>query len=185
VSGEQGIPASVASELKAKLRVIPGWPKQGVNFVDITTLLKDRAAFRKVVEILADHFEKKDNLDAIVGIEARGFMIGSPVAYSLGVGFVPARKRGKLPAEKLSMEYSLEYSSEFLEMHGDAVVPGQRVAVIDDLLATGGTSQAAIKLVERMGGIVVGLGFLVELDFLKGREKLRGYDVLSLVHFYE
>ena len=173
----------MASDLKAKLRVIPGWPKKGVNFVDITTLLKDGPSFRRVIDVLTGHFEGCGPIDAVVGIEARGFMIGSPVAYRLGVGFLPARKRGKLPAEKLSREYTLEYSAEFLEMHADAVIRGQRVAIIDDLLATGGTAQAAVRLVEDMGGSVAGLAFLVELDFLKGREKLNGYDVFSLVHY--
>ena len=169
-------------ELKSKLRVIPGWPKKGVNFVDITTLLKDPEAFRSVIDIFADHFRRK-KLDAVVGIEARGFIIGAPVAYELGIGFVPARKKGKLPFKKFSMEYTLEYGAEFVEMHKDAISRGQKVAIIDDLLATGGTAEATAKLVQKMHGTVSGLAFLVELDFLNGRNKLESYDLLSLVHY--
>ncbi len=168
--------------LKLKLRVIRDWPKKGVNFIDITTLLKDPEAFRRVIDILADHFSSK-SVDVLVGIEARGLMIGAPVAYKLGVGFVPARKVGKLPHRTLSMEYTLEYSSAYLEMHRDGVRKGQRVGIIDDLLATGGTAAATAKLVEKLGGEVVDLSFLVELDFLKGRRKLGKYNVFSLVHY--
>jgi adenine phosphoribosyltransferase len=169
-------------DLKSKLRVVPGWPKKGVNFIDITTLLLEPEAFRSVVDSLAAFLATK-KIDAIVGIEARGFMVGAPIAYKLGVGFVPARKKGKLPFKKYSVEYSLEYGSEFVEMHRDGIRKGERVAIVDDLLATGGTAEATVKLVEKMGGKVAGLGFMVELDFLKGREKLHGYDVLSLVHY--
>ena len=172
------------SELKAKLRVIPGWPKPGVNFVDITTLLKDAQAFKSVVDILTEHFKER-KIDAIVGIEARGLMLGAPVAYNLGTGFIPARKKGKLPAERYTMEYTLEYGAEFIEMHTDGLEKDQRVAIIDDLLATGGTAEATGKLVEKLGGIVGGFGFLVELDFLHGREKIKNYNVFSLVHFNE
>ncbi|MHB1867309.1 MAG: adenine phosphoribosyltransferase [Nitrososphaerales archaeon] len=171
-------------ELKSSLRVIRGWPKPGINFIDITTLLKDAKAFRAVVDIMTEHFAKK-KIDAIVGIEARGLMLGSPIAYNLGIGFVPARKKGKLPAEKYTMEYTLEYGSEFIEMHTDGLKTGQRVAIIDDLLATGGTAEATGKLVEKLGGVVGGYGFLVELDFLHGRDKIKKYDILSLVHFDE
>jgi len=170
------------TDLKAKLRVIPGWPKKGVNFIDITTLLRDPVAFRSVVDTLTAHFASK-RIDCIVGIEARGFMLGAPIAYNLGVGFVPARKKGKLPFKKYSVEYSLEYGTEFVEMHRDAIKKGERVVIIDDLLATGGTAEATVRLVEKMGGKVVGLAFMVELDFLKGRKKLSGYDLLSLVHY--
>jgi adenine phosphoribosyltransferase len=172
------------AQLKSKLRVIPGWPKKGVNFIDITTLLKDAKAFRAVVDILTEHFAKKE-IDAVVGIEARGLMLGSPIAYNLGLGFVPARKKGKLPAEKYTMEYTLEYGSEFIEMHTDGLLPGQRVAIIDDLLATGGTAGATAKLVEKLGGVVAGFGFLVELDFLHGRDRIKKYGIRSLVHFSE
>ncbi|MDA4129297.1 MAG: adenine phosphoribosyltransferase [Thaumarchaeota archaeon] len=170
------------AELKSKLRVIPGWPKKGVNFIDITTLLQDPEAFQSVVKILANHFRRK-KLDCIVGIEARGFIFGAPVAYELGVAFVPARKKGKLPFRKFSMEYTLEYGAEYVEMHRDALKRGQRVAIIDDLLATGGTAEATVELAEKMHGTVVGLAFVVELDFLKGRKKLEGYDLLTLVHY--
>ncbi len=172
------------SDLKAKLRIIPGWPKAGVNFVDITTLLKDPTAFRSVIDIMTESIEKK-KVDAIIGIEARGLMLGAPIAYNLGTGFIPARKKGKLPAEKFTMEYTLEYGAEFIEMHTDGLKKNQRVAIVDDLLATGGTAEATAKLVEKLGGIVSGFGFLVELDFLHGREKIKNYDILSLVHFSE
>jgi len=170
------------SDIKSKLRVIPGWPKKGVNFIDITTLLGDSEAFKSVIDSLTAYFSPK-KITSVVGIEARGFMIGAPVAYKLGVGFVPARKKGKLPFKKYSIEYSLEYGSEFIEMHRDAISKGERVAIIDDLLATGGTAEATVRLVEKLGGKVAGIAFMVELDFLKGREKLVGYDVLSLVHY--
>ncbi len=170
--------------LLEKLRVIPDWPKKGVNFIDVTTLLKDPDAFHRVVDVLTDYFRQK-GADVVVGIEARGLMIGAPVAYNLGVGFVPARKKGKLPAEKVSTEYTLEYSSELLEMHVGSISPRQRVGLIDDLLSTGGTAEAAIRLIEEMGGIIAGLGFIVELDFLKGREKLSNYELLSLAHVLE
>ena len=173
---------SVESDLKAKLRVIPNWPKRGVNFIDITTLLMDADAFRSVIDVLTKHFARK-RIDAVVGVEARGFIIGAPVAYKLGIGFVPARKKGKLPSKKLSVEYSLEYGTQFVEMHSDAIRRGQRIAIVDDLLATGGTAEATVKLVEKMGGNVAGLAFLVELDFLKGRAKLAKYDLISLVHY--
>jgi len=173
---------STESDLKAKLRVIPNWPKRGVNFIDITTLLVDAEAFRSVIDVLTRYFARK-KIDAVVGIEARGFMIGAPIAYKLGTGFIPARKKGKLPFKKLSVEYSLEYGTEFVEMHSDAIKKSQRIAIVDDLLATGGTADATVRLVEKMGGIVTGLAFLVELDFLKGREKLEKYDLISLVHY--
>jgi len=174
----------VLDELKEKLRVIPGFPKQGVNFVDITTLLKDAPSFKKAVDLLTEQFSRR-KLDLVVGIEARGFMIGGAIAYNLGLGFVPARKKGKLPGTKIFEEYSLEYSSEYLEMHSDAISKGQRIGIVDDLLATGGTAQATAKLVEKIGGIVSCIGFLVELDFLNGRKKIMNYDVFSLVHYSE
>jgi adenine phosphoribosyltransferase len=172
----------VESDLKTRLREIPNWPKKGVNFIDITTLLKDPEAFRFVIDALTAHFSKK-RIDLVVGIEARGFAIGAPVAYQLGVGFVPARKKGKLPFKKLTVEYSLEYGTEFIEMHRDGIRKGQRVAIIDDLLATGGTAEATARLVEKMGGRIAGLAFIVELDFLNGRKKLQKYNLLSLVHY--
>ena len=172
------------TELKSKLRVIPGWPKEGVNFIDITTLLKDAKAFGAVIDIMTEHFRMK-KIDAIVGIEARGLMLGSPIAYNLGIGFVPARKKGKLPAEKFTVEYTLEYGAEFIEMHTDGLKRGQNIGIIDDLLATGGTAKATGNLVEKLGGTIAGYGFLVELDFLHGRDLIRNYDILSLVHFSE
>ena len=176
--------STVSYDLKSRLRVIPGFPKPGVNFIDITTVLKDPVSFRQAVDLLTEQLSRR-KIDLIVGIEARGFMIGGAIAYNLGLGFVPARKKGKLPASKIFEAYSLEYSSEYLEMHTDAITPGQRVAIVDDLLATGGTAQAAAKLVEKIGGIVSCIGFFVELDFLHGRQKLGKYDVFSLVHFNE
>ena len=170
------------AELKSKLRIIPDWPKKGVNFVDITTLLKDAKAFKSVIDMFTNYFARK-KIEAIVGIEARGLMLGSPVAYNLGIGFVPARKKGKLPAEKYTMEYMLEYGSEYIEMHTDGLEKGQKVAIVDDLLATGGTAEATARLVEKLGGVVSGYSFLVELDFLRGRQKIQNYDILSLVHF--
>jgi adenine phosphoribosyltransferase len=170
------------SELKSKLRVIPDWPKKGVNFVDITTLIKDANAFKSVVDILTAYVAKL-NVDVIVGVEARGFIFGAPIAYNLGLGFVPARKKGKLPAEKVSMEYALEYGSEYIEMHSDGISKGQKVAIVDDLLATGGTAEASARLVEKLGGVVSCLVFIVELDFLNGRKRLGSLDVESLVHF--
>lgn len=175
---------SELQELKGKLRVIPGFPKKGVNFIDITTLLKEAIPYKTAINLLTREFSSK-KLDLIVGIEARGFVIGGAIAYNLGLGFVPARKKGKLPASKIFEEYSLEYSSEFLEMHSDAISNGQKVGIVDDLLATGGTAQATAKLVEKIGGIVSCIGFLVELDFLRGRDKLSKYDVFSLVHYNE
>ena len=169
-------------DLKSKLRVIPDWPKKGVNFIDITTLLSNAKSFAAVIDALTGHFSAR-KIDCVVGIEARGFILGAPLAYKLNVGFVPARKKGKLPFEKYSKEYSLEYGTEFVEMHRDSISEGQRVAVIDDLLATGGTAEAVTSLVEKLGGKVVGLAFLVELDFLSGREKLKDYDLFTLVHY--
>ncbi|MCL4519699.1 MAG: adenine phosphoribosyltransferase [Thaumarchaeota archaeon] len=171
-----------ASFFHLESRVLPDWPKKGINFIDITTVLRDSKSFRAVTDALVEHFAKS-RVDLVVGIEARGFIIGAPVACNLNAGFVPARKKGKLPADKVAMEYTLEYNTELLEMHSDSILPGQRVAIIDDLLATGGTAVATAKLVEQMGGIVIGFGFLVELDFLNGRKKLENYDVVSLVHF--
>ncbi len=174
--------ADISADLKSKLRVVPDWPKKGVNFIDITTLLKDSKAFKSSIDALTKYFEAKE-IDLLVGIEARGFILGSPIAYNLGLGFVPARKKGKLPFNKLSMEYTLEYNTELIEMHEDSIRPGQRVGIVDDLLATGGTSEATAKIIEKLEGKVGCLGFLVELDFLHGRDRLKKYDILSLVHF--
>jgi adenine phosphoribosyltransferase len=166
-------------DLKAKLRVVPF---KGVDFVDITTLLQDGPAFREAVDRLVGKFAGQ-NIELIAGPESRGFVVGAPAAYALGAGFVPVRKPGKLPAKTVSREYSLEYGQDSLEIHADAVRPGQRVLIVDDLLATGGTAAATAKLVEDLGGVVIGLAFLVELTFLKGRSALPGYEVVSLIQY--
>lgn len=168
--------------LKERIRVVPDFPREGIQFIDITTLLKDKEAYVYAVDELVSSIKDKD-VDLIVGPEARGFVIGAPIAYALKVGFVPVRKPGKLPAETVKYEYELEYGSDCLEIHRDAVKPGQRVVIVDDLLATGGTALAAAKLVEKLGGIVVGFAFIVELTYLEGRKHLEGYEVASLVQY--
>jgi len=169
-------------DLKQMIRNVPDFPKPRIGFKDITTLIKDGASFQKAIDTLADHYNPND-IDIIVGIEARGFIFASALAYKWGKGFVPVRKPGKLPAETIKEEYQLEYGTDAVEIHNDAIEPNQRVLIIDDLLATGGTVAAAARLVERLGGKIVGVGFLIELSFLNGREKLKNYDVLSLVNF--
>ena len=169
-------------DLKSKIRVIEDFPKKGISFKDITTLLKDGEAYKYLVRELSDQL-KNLNVDVIVGPEARGFLIGTPVAYDLGVGFVPIRKPGKLPAETISYEYELEYGTDLLQIHKDAIKPGQRVAILDDLLATGGTVLATAKLIEQLGGQVVSINFLIELNFLQGRDVLQDYEVHSLVQY--
>lgn len=168
--------------LKALIREVADFPKPGINFYDITTLLKDANGFKKVIDSLAEQY-KSTAIDVVLGIEARGFIIAPAVAYALGYGFIPVRKQKKLPAERARIEYQLEYGTDVLEIHKDAVSPGQNVLIIDDVLATGGTAAAVAKLVETLEGKVAGLGFILELDFLKGREKLAGYPVHSLVHY--
>jgi adenine phosphoribosyltransferase len=168
--------------LKALIRTVKDFPKPGILFYDITTLLKDNRGFAALIDGLADHFISKKP-DLVLGIEARGFIFGPALAYRLNAGFVPVRKPGKLPAEVAKRDYALEYGKNTLEMHRDAIKPGQRVIVVDDLLATGGTMQATIELVKELKGEIVGLGFAVELDFLKGREKLTGHDVFSLLNY--
>jgi adenine phosphoribosyltransferase len=181
-----GLSALSNFDLKSKLRVIPNFPRVGVNFVDITPLLSDPIAFRSAIDSMRERIvTQAGKIDLVVGIEARGFIFGAPVAYELGVGFVPARKKGKLPHVKISEKYTLEYSAEFLEMHSDSVRPGQKVAIVDDLLATGGTAEAAVRLVEKMGGNIATVGFLVELEFLKGMDRLKSYPTFSLVQFRE
>lgn len=170
--------------LEKKIRNIQDFPKPGIGFKDITTLLEDGEAFEYTIKKIAENI-KDLGVDVIVGPEARGFILGTPVAYELGIGFIPIRKPGKLPAEVESYEYSLEYGTDRLEIHRDAIKPGDRVAIVDDLLATGGTIAAATKLVENLGGEVVAIEFLIELDFLNGRGKLDGYNVNSLVHYSE
>lgn len=169
-------------ELKSKIRVIEDFPKEGISFKDITTLLKDGEAFRETVDTITGHLKEK-NIDIIVGPEARGFILGSAVAYALGVAFVPVRKPGKLPAETRTYEYDLEYGVDQLEIHVDAIYEGARIAIVDDLLATGGTVSAVIKLIESLGGTVSQCEFLIELEELNGREKLKGYAVESFVKY--
>ncbi|QDR80848.1 adenine phosphoribosyltransferase [Sporomusa termitida] len=169
-------------DLREKIRNIPDFPHQGVQFKDITTLLKDGKAFRVAIDRLAYHYRDKQ-INVVVGPEARGFAIGAPLAYVLGSGFVPIRKPGKLPAEIISQTYSLEYGQDALEIHKDAIEPDSRVLIADDLLATGGTTLATVKMIEELGGKVVGLAFLIELLFLNGRTKLDGYVINSLVQY--
>lgn len=169
-------------DLKDKIRVIEGFPKEGISFKDITTLVADGEAFKESIDRIVEHLKDK-NVDVILGPEARGFIFGVPVAYALGVGFVPVRKKGKLPAETVSVDYSLEYGVDVLEIHKDAVKKGQKVAIVDDLLATGGTVEAVAKLVEKVGAEVVALDFAIELTELKGRDKLEGYEIMSLVQY--
>ncbi len=169
-------------DLAAKIRDIPDFPKQGILFKDITTLLKEGAAFRAAIDgMLARIGDRR--IDVVVGMESRGFIFAAPIAYKLGVGFVPVRKLGKLPAATVSVEYELEYGSATLEMHSDAIQPGAKVLIVDDLLATGGTVAGTIELVKQLQGEIVALAFLVELTFLKGRERLAGHDVITLVQY--
>jgi len=170
------------SELKSRIRDIPDFPKEGIIFKDITTLLQDSAAFKKSVDLLAGKF-KKENIDLVVGIEARGFIFGAALAYKLGAGFVPVRKKGKLPAKTKSVTYELEYGTDVLEMHEDAVTSGARVLIVDDLLATGGTVKAVVDLVKAEKATIVGVAFLVELKFLKGKNKLKDLPVYSVIKY--
>ncbi|MBM3739785.1 MAG: adenine phosphoribosyltransferase [Acidobacteria bacterium] len=168
--------------LKQLIREVPDFPKPGINFYDITTLLKDATGLQSVIGAL--HTRYRDvPCDLVLGIEARGFIFAPAVAYALGKGFVPVRKPGKLPAQKVRMEYALEYGTDSLEIHADAIQPGQRVVIVDDVLATGGTAAAVAGLVEKLGGTVTGLAFVIELDFLNGRGKLGGYDIHSVLHY--
>lgn len=169
-------------DVESKIRVIKDFPKKGISFKDITTLLKDKGAFKYAIDSFAEVLEGKD-IDIVVGPEARGFMFGGPLAYALGAGFVPARKKGKLPCDTLSVEYGLEYGKDIIEIHKDAIIPGQKIVIIDDLLATGGTIEAVTKIIEEMGGDVVSINFLIELTGLNGREKLEKYEVNSLVKY--
>jgi adenine phosphoribosyltransferase len=168
--------------LKELIREVPDFPKPGINFYDITTLLKHPEGLRQVVDALTSEF-KDDGVDAVIGIEARGFIFAPAMAYHLGAGFVPARKPGKLPSDCATISYDLEYGQDALQMHRDAIGAGHRVVIADDLLATGGTARAVVNLVEELGGEVVGLAFVVELEFLPGRERLAGYDVRSLIKY--
>lgn len=169
-------------DLASTIRSVPDFPIEGILFYDITTLLKNPAALKESIDRLTERY-RDAGVEAIVGIESRGFIFGMPLAYQLGVGFVPIRKPGKLPAETIAESYELEYGTNTLEIHIDAISAGQKVLIVDDLLATGGTARATCNLVEQLGGQVIGLAFAIELNFLKGREPLAGYDIFSLVQY--
>ena len=169
-------------DLKKLIREVPDFPKPGILFYDITTLLKDKGGFRAVIDGLKDHY-REAQVDMVLGIEARGFIFAPALAYALGAGFVPVRKPKKLPAECVTVTYDLEYGSDSLQMHRDALDGGKKVLIVDDLLATGGTAAAAARMVREAGGDVVGMGFVVELSFLKGRSRLAGYEVFSLLEY--
>lgn len=169
-------------ELKKYIRSIPDYPKKGIIFRDITTLLKEPEAVEKVIDTIVKYF-KDSKVDKVVGIESRGFILGAILAYKLNAGFIPARKPGKLPSATLREEYKLEYGTDAIEIHKDAICEGENVLLHDDLLATGGTANAACKLIENLGGKIVGISFLIELSFLNGREKLKPYNVHSLIHY--
>jgi adenine phosphoribosyltransferase len=171
-----------AEELRAKIREVPDFPKPGILFYDITTLLKDAPAYKEAIDLMLAPYAG-EKIDVVVGMESRGFIFSAPMAYQLDAGLVVVRKLGKLPAETITVEYALEYGSNTLEIHRDAIMPGQRVLIVDDLLATGGTVNGTIELVERLKGEVVGLAFLVELDFLNGRDRLEGRRVTSVVQY--
>jgi len=169
-------------DFKSRIRTVEDFPKPGISFKDVTTLLKDGRAFHEAIETMASHFEHRQ-IDMVTGPEARGYIFASALAYRLGAGFVPVRKPGKLPAKTRRIAYKLEYGEDCLEVHEDAFLPGQKVLVVDDLLATGGTIRATIDLVESLGAKVEGVAFLIELTFLGGRKRLQGYDVISLVQY--
>jgi len=171
-------------DLKSTIRSVPDFPKEGILFYDITTLLKDPAALKECIDQLASHYQNA-GIEMVAGIESRGFIFGAPLAYQLGAGYVPVRKPGKLPAKTIAESYSLEYGTNTVEVHVDAIEPGQKVLVIDDLLATGGTAKATCSLVEKLGGQIVGVAFVIELNFLRGRDKLKGYNVFSLLQYDE
>lgn len=169
-------------DLQSKIRVVEDYPKPGISFKDVTTLLLDGEAYHETIEQFYNEMKDLD-FDVIVGPEARGFLVGAPLSVRMKKGFVPIRKPGKLPAETISYEYELEYGTDVLEIHKDAIKPGQKVVIVDDLLATGGTIRAVVDLIEQLGGIVVKVGFIMELDFLKGRELIGDKDIFSLVHY--
>lgn len=169
-------------DLKKEIRDIPDFPKEGVIFKDITPLLKNPAALKYAIDAIANHYAE-EMVDLVLGAEARGFIIGGALAYRLNAGFIPARKPGKLPHNVTSAEYALEYGMDSLEMHQDAINQGDKILVVDDVLATGGTASAKVELVKKLGGEVVGIAFLIELTFLNGRHKLEGHDVFSLIQY--
>jgi adenine phosphoribosyltransferase len=168
--------------LEDRIRDIPDFPQKGILFKDITPLLQDPAAFQHALDRLAAHY-KDAGIEVVVGVESRGFIFGAPLAYLLNCAFVPVRKFGKLPSQTVSVEYALEYGTNIVEVHRDAIKPGQRVLIVDDLLATGGTVAASIELVEKLGGQIAGIAFLVELSYLKGRERLKGHDIFALINY--
>ncbi|MFP7297509.1 adenine phosphoribosyltransferase [Neobacillus niacini] len=169
-------------DLKQFIAIVPDYPKPGITFKDITPLMNNGAAYKYATDQIVEYAKDKQ-IDLIVGPEARGFIIGCPVSYALGIGFAPVRKEGKLPRETVKVSYGLEYGSDVLTIHKDAIQPGQRVLITDDLLATGGTIDATIQLVEQLGGVVAGIAFLVELSYLEGRKKLEGYDIMTLMNY--
>src|SRR5271167_237192 len=176
------LPQHNCDDLRKLIREVPDFPKPGILFYDITTLLKDKLGFARLIDALTEHYIDRD-IDLVLGIEARGFIFGPALAYRLNAGFVPVRKPKKLPAKVARVNYDLEYGTDAVEIHLDAIEPGQRVIIVDDLLATGGTMQATVRLVQQLGGHIAGLAFVVELDFLKGRAKFAEYDVFSLLHY--
>ncbi|MEK4301196.1 adenine phosphoribosyltransferase [Oceanobacillus sp. FSL W8-0428] len=169
-------------DYKEYIEIVEDWPKEGVRFKDITPLMANGPAYKSAVDEIVEYAKEKE-IDVVVGPEARGFIVGCPVSYALEVGFAPVRKEGKLPREVIKVDYGLEYGKNVLTIHKDAITPGQRVLITDDLLATGGTIEATINLVEQLGGIVVGCAFLVELSYLDGKDKLEGYDVLTIMTY--
>jgi adenine phosphoribosyltransferase len=169
-------------QLKQMIREVPDFPKPGILFYDITTLLKDKIGFATLIDKFSQHYISQ-KVDLVLGMEARGFIFAPALAYRLNAGFVPVRKPGKLPAKTVKYDYALEYGTNSLEIHKDAIQKGQRVLIVDDLLATGGTAEATVELASSLGAEIAGLGFVVELDFLNGRQKLKNYDVMSLLHY--
>ncbi|MCA1009788.1 adenine phosphoribosyltransferase [Halobacillus halophilus] len=169
-------------DYKEHIAIVENWPKEGIQFKDITPLMDNGPAFKSAVDDIVEYAKDKE-IDIVVGPEARGFIVGCPVSYALEIGFAPVRKEGKLPRETIKVDYGLEYGSDILTIHKDAIKPGQRVMIVDDLLATGGTIEATINLVEQLGGVVAGCAFLIELTYLDGRSKLDGYDVLTLMQY--
>ena len=169
-------------DFKAKIREIPDFPKEGILFYDVTTLLKDGETFKRVIDKMSNFYEG-EGIQKVVAMESRGFIIGSPVAYRLGAGFVPVRKPGKLPSDVYEARYELEYGTDSLAIHQDAIAPGEKVLIVDDLIATGGTVSATVQLVKKLGGVIQGIAFLIELTGLRGRNKLDGYNVISLVSY--